>query len=584
MAKGYISNRQQNLKIGISSYTENQTVLEVIGKVGIGTTNPTSKLHVIGDTNISGIATATELYEGQYRVLTTELTNATKEPIGHEDKTQSTISFNPTSRVFSISPVSESFNIWCQAEKFTYTTTQTVTLPNTTGLRFIYFNPVGILTYREDYFDWDSEAPTAYVYWNAGIGTHIYFADERHGVTMDWATHEYLHRTRGAVYANGLGISNYTTSGTGNSNSDAQFDISNGTIFDEDLQIDITHNNTPTPNTWEQDLQGPARIPILYLSGTAWRIDTPTDYALKQGTSRIQYNLNTGGTWSTTDCPSNKDYTCSWIIATNNLNYPIISILGQTYSNKLTDIEELTFDSLELPDFPSLEFRPLYKIIWQTDSTYTNTPKAILIEVYDLRGTDTASLLQQPTTVDHGFLTGLLDDDHPQYVHIENGRTITGIHTFQNGLNSLGSIGIGTTNPTQDLDIIGDIRIRGGIYDAANNSGNSNNVPISNGLGGWTWGPITSAGGGTLSAVELQDEGVVKGNVTKLNIVGAAITATVSGDTGTITLDIDSVQGVQGIQGRQGIQGITGSQGIQGIQGRQGLTGTQGTQGIQGTV
>jgi hypothetical protein len=44
MAKGYISNRQQNLKIGISSYTESQTVLEVTGKVGIGTTNATAGL------------------------------------------------------------------------------------------------------------------------------------------------------------------------------------------------------------------------------------------------------------------------------------------------------------------------------------------------------------------------------------------------------------------------------------------------------------------------------------------------------------------------------------------------------------
>jgi hypothetical protein len=47
MAK-YISNRQQNLKIGIVSYTENQTVLEVTGNVGIGTTNPLVALDVAG--------------------------------------------------------------------------------------------------------------------------------------------------------------------------------------------------------------------------------------------------------------------------------------------------------------------------------------------------------------------------------------------------------------------------------------------------------------------------------------------------------------------------------------------------------
>jgi len=64
MAK-YLSNRQKNLKVGISSYTENQTVLEVTGgayisgNTGIGITNPTSKLTVTGDVLVSGVVTAT---------------------------------------------------------------------------------------------------------------------------------------------------------------------------------------------------------------------------------------------------------------------------------------------------------------------------------------------------------------------------------------------------------------------------------------------------------------------------------------------------------------------------------------------
>ena len=37
MAK-FISGRQRNIQVGVSSYTENQTSLEIIGKVGIGTT------------------------------------------------------------------------------------------------------------------------------------------------------------------------------------------------------------------------------------------------------------------------------------------------------------------------------------------------------------------------------------------------------------------------------------------------------------------------------------------------------------------------------------------------------------------
>ena len=63
MAKGYISNRQKNLKIGIVSYTENETVLEVTGNIGIKTTNTQDyELYVSGDANISGIVSASAYY------------------------------------------------------------------------------------------------------------------------------------------------------------------------------------------------------------------------------------------------------------------------------------------------------------------------------------------------------------------------------------------------------------------------------------------------------------------------------------------------------------------------------------------
>jgi hypothetical protein len=59
MAK-YTSDRQRKLKVGITSYTENLTVLEVTGgayissSVGIGTTNPSQSLHIQGNVRIAG--------------------------------------------------------------------------------------------------------------------------------------------------------------------------------------------------------------------------------------------------------------------------------------------------------------------------------------------------------------------------------------------------------------------------------------------------------------------------------------------------------------------------------------------------
>ena len=51
MAK-YLSKRQKDLSIGIGTYTENDTVLDVTGKVGIGTTNATRDLDVVSEVRI----------------------------------------------------------------------------------------------------------------------------------------------------------------------------------------------------------------------------------------------------------------------------------------------------------------------------------------------------------------------------------------------------------------------------------------------------------------------------------------------------------------------------------------------------
>ena len=51
----YVSGRQRELKVGLSSYSENKTVIQTVGKVGVGTTNAEQySLKVIGDTNIVG--------------------------------------------------------------------------------------------------------------------------------------------------------------------------------------------------------------------------------------------------------------------------------------------------------------------------------------------------------------------------------------------------------------------------------------------------------------------------------------------------------------------------------------------------
>lgn len=419
----------------------------------------------------------------------------TFEPIGFPSRADTTISFSNNTRTFTIAPVIASFDVWCKGKKYSYSTAQSVQINSATGLYYIYFNNTGVLSYRTSYFDWENDTPTAYIYWNSSTSTAVYFADERHGVTLDWATHEYLHRTRGAALASGFGVSNYTLLGDGSLDSDAQFNLDDGIFFDEDIEVAIVHRSTPTPNTWEQYLRGPARVPVLYLTGTEWRITTPSDFALKAGTVLPQYNLLTESTWSTVDAGDGKYFNC-YIVATNNLNYPVVSVLGQQQFDNIGQTEDESFSSLVLTGFPSFEFRPLYKLSFRTASSYTNSIKAVLKAVTDIRGLQSAGFVYATSgssgVSDHGLLTGTGDDDHLQYLHVTESRSNVTANISTSGLLSTTNTTESTSSSSGALTVSGGAGVGGNLY-----VGGDFNVSGNIDTGSWNASVILSAYGGT---------------------------------------------------------------------------------------
>jgi hypothetical protein len=148
-------------------------------------------------------------------------------------------------------------------------------------------------------------------------------------------------------------------------------------------------------------------------SGGGWVMDPATDFPVKQGLLP-KYNLYSGGNWTTPDIDNNK-FGVSFILATNNINYPVIGIIGQSSHANQGDAEAVNFTDLSLPGFPVVELRQLYKLVFQCKTSYTNTVHARLTSVFDLRSfSSTTSAMA--TYTDHGSLSGLLDDDHPQYL------------------------------------------------------------------------------------------------------------------------------------------------------------------------
>lgn len=375
---------------------------------------------VFAKSGTSAFSTMWTRIGGFWRQL--EHTQVTSEPTGFPNRTDSTISFVNGTRTFSISPTSSYFDVYQAGKPYRFNSSQSLVIPDTEGLHYIYFNN-GTLqsTQTFDISIIKQYAFTATIQWDATNKVRIMFGDERHGLTMDGETHSYLHQSIGARYISGLSAGNFTTSGTGNANSDAQLSIADGVVRDEDISFSYTNSASPS-QPFEQILSPIANIPMYYRSGASgnWRKDAATAYSLKQGTSRIKWN-DPSGPWTTPDASLDGNYVAVWVFSSNSKEEPIIGIVGQREDTTLNNAQaNNTYESLSFGSLPSLELKVLYRLIFQTSSTYTNAVKARLVDVRDLRRAVDVSLGAYAPS-DHGLLTGLTDQDHPDYaIYVSN--------------------------------------------------------------------------------------------------------------------------------------------------------------------
>ncbi len=223
-----------------------------------------------------------------------------KEPTGFIDRTSSTTSFVDLTREFTIAPTGASYDVYVQGDKFTKSASETIILDNLSGNHYIYFNSLGNLSSTQiinsDLFQ--NNALISVIYWNSDTSSHTYFAEERHGLSMDGATHSYLHTVFGARYLSGLALQGFTVDGSGNSDTHAQFTADSGSIRDEDLLITMSAQS---------------QIPVLYRQGQLWRKKAadsfPVIYSGTAGytgaSSRLPYNQFTGGSWQLTEVANN---------------------------------------------------------------------------------------------------------------------------------------------------------------------------------------------------------------------------------------------------------------------------------------
>jgi hypothetical protein len=418
--------------------------------------------HLISDiTNFSisgGYDISVTNNSGLYTIASTNLVHTdSQQPQGFVNRADSRISVS--GNIFRIEPTGSSYSYYNKGVKVVKTSGDSLTIPNLTQINYIHFDTTNNqLSNKTTSFDFSSDIPIAYVAWNSGVGPSgqmTFFAEERHGIVMDTSTHKWIHYTFGAQYVEGLSISDYVLGGNGSSNSHATISIGNGTLYQEDIEINITDSSSSDP--FCQELSPIAQIPVYYHQGSTgqWVKNTATNYPVKYGANGPQYNLLSGGTWSTPDVSPGgaTRYFAVWILATNQIDDPIISIMGQRIdSNQGSAESNNSWSDVNLTNLPLSEVKPLYRLIFAGDSDYTNVPKCTLLSILDIR-VAVISTIAGVTQNDHGNLFGLGDDDHSQYLHLDNARTVNAIHNFANGLTVNGTVVSvsGHTHTTSDI-------------------------------------------------------------------------------------------------------------------------------------
>lgn len=243
---------------------------------------------------------AIALYDGSLKELSSADTLYSARTY-HGIESFGVVSFNNTSHVVSVASGSNTY--WYKGVRF-YTTgaiscdlDDYVTLEANT-LYYVYFDDAtGTLKANSSMWNLREKVPVATVYWNGSVGAP---SNECHGHDRGVGWHINAHLTIGCRYYEGLNVLKPTAS------LDSALEIEAGTLFDEDIQIDITPAKTN------------CRIWYLASAGKYTFVNSDLPYA---GTSGQPQYLDTD-TYALTNLGTSQ-YACMWVYGTGDTDRPI---------------------------------------------------------------------------------------------------------------------------------------------------------------------------------------------------------------------------------------------------------------------
>ncbi len=298
------------------------------------------------------------------------------------------LTYNETTRTFTLTPTGADFDVWVAGERYTFATS-TSTHGDVQGGHFWYVDDTGALT--TDVSPWDilTDAPAAYVFWDATNNIGIPF-NERHHADRDRYWHHNAHFNVGTTAVSGFGISGYTLS-VGSSDAATTYGIDSGVLADEDIRLttDALPDGGPY---WIMERVG--------ASGT-WSISRTATVPYLVTGNNLEYNLFTAGSWGRANVT--EDYFCNyWVFAVPALpktkitpspttSPHILIVPPQGIHSTLSAAQAESVAGISWGDVPFQEIAPLYQVTMRRNasppSAYINTARCAVVAVARLIGT-----------------------------------------------------------------------------------------------------------------------------------------------------------------------------------------------------
>jgi hypothetical protein len=344
-----------------------------------------------------------------------EILENTGEPTGFVNRTDSVLKFDKTTRQVTISGA---FDVYYFGEKFSRTFDQ-VTLPDVTDNYFVYYVKNGNdldFVYSNSFWDLETHVPGAYVYWDADISDG-FGVEERHGISMDWATHQRLHlidgtKTEQDTYV----LENYKL----NEDSDltsVQPTVTTGVIHDEDIRLRLS-----------PDIEG--NYSIVYREGSKWTFSRNNTVPYFYD-STIKYNKEEVGNFSLEECISG-GYVNYFGVGSTALEEEMqfFFVPGQLQHASQENALLESFDDLEKIGFPFQEFSVLYQILLHSNGG-SNPGGAEIVGLYRLGGDNNVSTGGGGGGItEHNFLGGRTDSNaHPAVaISVDNTSLVSAVN------------------------------------------------------------------------------------------------------------------------------------------------------------